>query len=47
MNYYKVEIWFGANKTELVLGGSNAAHALVIARAAYPQGRIISAKPVK
>lgn len=47
MKNYKVEIWFGPNKTELVLGGSNSAHALMIARKAYPQGRIISAKPAK
>lgn len=47
MKNFRVEIWFGPNKSELVLGGSNSAHALMIAKKVYPQGRIISAKPIK
>ena len=47
MTSYRIEIWFGPNRTEMILGASNAAHALLLARKIYPQGKIISAKPEK
>lgn len=47
MKSYKVVIYFGSEKTELVLGGANAAHAILIARKIYKNGRVVSAIPIK
>lgn len=47
MKSFKVEIWFGVQRTELMLSASNASHAITIAKRVYPNGRVISAKEVK
>ena len=44
---FKVQIWFGRQKTDLIVTASNNAHAITIARKVYPNGRVISAQEVK
>ena len=47
MKNFNVEVWFGPNKTNLVLAGANSANAILIAKKVYPNGRVISAKEIK
>ncbi len=47
MKNFRVQIWFGGDKTELVLMASNNAHAIVLAKRIYPSGRVVSANEVK
>ncbi len=47
MKNFKVQIWFGPHRTDLVLSASNPAHATVLARKIYPSGRVVSATLVK
>lgn len=47
MKSFKVEIWFGAQRTDLVLTASNPAHAITIAKKVYPSGKVRKAVEVK
>lgn len=47
MKSFSVEIWFGVQRTKIVLQASNSAHAIVIAKKIYPNARLVSAKQVK
>lgn len=47
MKQFRVEVWFDAIKTNLVLMASNSAQALVLAKRIYKNGTVISAKEIK
>lgn len=44
MNQFKVRMWIGSRPTEIVVGASTSATALVIARKMHPMARVVSAK---
>lgn len=47
MKRYNVEIWYGPQKTKLVLMAHNSAQAISLAKKVYPTGRVISAQEIK
>lgn len=47
MKSFKVQVWYGANKTELILSATNAAQAISLAKKIYTTGRVISAQEIK
>lgn len=47
MKSFRVEVWYGANKTDLGLTAGNPAHAMVIAKRVYPSGRVVAAREIK
>ena len=46
MKNYKVELWFGVHKTNIVLTAGNVSHAIVIAKRIYPNAKVVTAKVV-
>jgi len=47
MKSFQVQIWFGVQKTKMILMAHNSAHAVLIAKKVYPNGRVISATEIK
>lgn len=47
MKSFQIEIWFGSQKTSLVLQAYNSAQAISIAKKVYPSGRVIKAVEIK
>lgn len=47
MKSFYVEVWYGAQKTKLILKAHNSAQAISLAKSAYPSGRVISAQEIK
>lgn len=47
MKSFQVEIWFGSQRTNLVLQAHNSAQAISIAKKVYPSGRVIKAVEIK
>lgn len=47
MKSFQVQVWFGSQKTNLVLQAHNTAQAISIAKKVYPSGRVISAREIK
>lgn len=47
MKSYNVQIWYGSQKTKLVLMAHNTAEAISLAKKVYPSGRVISAQEIK
>lgn len=46
MKQYKVKMWIGANKTEILVTAQNSPNAMHIARQLFPSANVISAKSV-
>lgn len=46
MNQFKVRMWVDSRPTEIVVGASTSATALVIAKKMYPMSRVVSAKKI-
>lgn len=47
MRSFKVEVWYGPNKTSLVVSATNAAQAIFITKKMYPTARVVSAQSIK